>query len=451
MLSKQSQDNRYQTEITCIDQLVPQDHLLRKINETVDFSFIYDLVEDLYSKDNGRPSLDPVQLIKMPILQYLYGIRSMRQTIKEIEVNVAYRWFLGLSLHEDVPHFTTFGKNYHRRFAGTDIFDKIFQKILDMCRESNLVDESLMYIDSTPVKAHANKKKYQSAKIEKKRASYQRQLLREVNEIRVKEGKKPFDDDDDGSGCEEKEIKQSTQDPESGWFHKGEHQHNFSYSVSAACDKNGWITAYFVAPGNEHDSTTFQDVYEKLEKKPEYIGVDAGYVTPNVMKRMKRDDVQAVIPYRRPHGKKGYIKPKEFVYDEYYDCYLCPENKVLEYRTTNRKGYREYQSDARECKICPRLFECTQNKKHTKLVVRHIWKDSIEDADDFRLTPEGKEMYAGRKESIERIFGTAKEYHGFRYTNMIGKAKMVMKTALTFTCMNLKKLVRARDLGLVIG
>lgn len=91
-------------QVVCIDDLVPKDHLLRKIEKAIDWSFIYDIVEDKYSNETGRPSIDPVTLIKIPIIQYLYGIRSMRQTIKDIEVNVAYRWFLGLDLTDSVPH-----------------------------------------------------------------------------------------------------------------------------------------------------------------------------------------------------------------------------------------------------------------------------------------------------------------------------------------------------------
>ena len=86
---------RNQIQMFCIDDLVPRDHMLRKIENAIDWSFIYDLVKDRYSEDKGRPSIDPVTLIKIPMIQYLYGIRSMRQTIKEIEVNLAYRWFLG--------------------------------------------------------------------------------------------------------------------------------------------------------------------------------------------------------------------------------------------------------------------------------------------------------------------------------------------------------------------
>jgi len=99
-----------------LEELVPENHLLRMIDKAIDFNFIYDEVENLYS-DKGSPGIDPVSLFKIVFIQYLFGIRSMRQTIKEIEVNVAYMWFIGYSLTELVPHFSTFGKNYIRRIS----------------------------------------------------------------------------------------------------------------------------------------------------------------------------------------------------------------------------------------------------------------------------------------------------------------------------------------------
>lgn len=103
MMTQNADKKREQIQMFCMDDLVPQDHLLRLIDQAIDWSFIYDLVIDKYSADNGRPSMDPVMLIKIPFIQYLYGIRSMRQTVKEIEVNVAYRWFLGLEMMDKVP------------------------------------------------------------------------------------------------------------------------------------------------------------------------------------------------------------------------------------------------------------------------------------------------------------------------------------------------------------
>ena len=177
MLHEEPSKKREQISMVCIDELVPQNHLLRKIDRVIEWSFIYDLVRDMYSADTGRPSIDPVTLIKIPLIQYLYGIKSMRQTIKDIEVNVAYRWFLGLELDEKVPHFTTFGKNYTRRFQGTDLFEQIFEHILTECYRFKLVDPTEVFVDATHVKARANNKKMQK-RIAKQEAMFYEEMLR---------------------------------------------------------------------------------------------------------------------------------------------------------------------------------------------------------------------------------------------------------------------------------
>ena len=179
--------------------------------------------------------IDPVTLIKIPFIQYLYGIKSMRQTIKDIEVNVAYRWFSGLELYEAVPHFSTFGKNYTRRFKDTDIFEQIFQHILEECYRFRLVDPTEIFVDATHVKARANNKKMQKRIAHQEALFYADILRKDIDADREEHGKKPLknkDNDDDGSGgsggsddfkdytddvpLDGKEIKYSTTDPESG-------------------------------------------------------------------------------------------------------------------------------------------------------------------------------------------------------------------------------------------
>ena len=449
MMTHDSDKKREQMQMFCMDDMVPQDHLLRIIDKAIDWTFIYDLVQDKYCHNNGRPSMDPVMLIKIPFIQYLYGIKSMRQTVKEIEVNVAYRWFLGLDMTDKVPHFSTFGKNYSRRFKDTDLFEQIFSHILEECYRFKLVDPSEVFVDATHVKARANNKKMQKRIAHEEALFYEELLQKEINDDREKHNKKPLkrkDDDDDktnpsSSNSSEKTIKESTSDPESGWFRKGEHKHVFAYAVETACDKNGWILGYTVHPGNLHDSRTFIDIYDKIKN----IGIktlvaDAGYRTPAIAKLLIDDGVQPLLPYKRPMTKEGFFKKYEYVYDEYYDCYICPNDKVLEYSTTNRDGYREYKSCGTECASCPYIKQCTESKNHVKTITRHIWEPYIEICEDIRHTTGMKELYSQRKETIERIFGTAKENHGFRYTQMFGKARMEMKVGLTFACMNLKKL-----------
>lgn len=192
MLKYHDMTKRDQVTMLSLEQLVPKEHLVRKIDAAIDFKFIYELVEDLYSEDKGRPSIDPVMLFKIALIQYLFGIRSMRQTIKEIETNVAYRWFLGLGLDEDVPHYSTFGKNYSRRFEGTKIFEQIFNHILKQAIESGYVKPEEVFIDGTHVKASANKNKRIKVLIKQEGRLYAQKLEDEVNELRKIEGMKPL-------------------------------------------------------------------------------------------------------------------------------------------------------------------------------------------------------------------------------------------------------------------
>jgi len=463
MMTQNTDKKREQIQMFCMDDLVPQDHLLRLIDKAIDWSFIYELVEEKYCPDNGRPSIDPVVLIKIPLIQYLYGIRSMRQTIKEIEVNVAYKWFLGLEMYDSVPHFSTFGKNYTRRFKDTDLFEQIFSRILEDCYKWNFVDPSEVFVDSTHVKARANSKKLRKRIANEEALFYEELLKKEINQDRVSHGKKGLKPEKDHSDDDRsdppssgnsggKEIKESTTDPDSGWFHKGEHKQVFAYAVETACDKNGWILGYTVNPGNQHDSRTFKGLYDKIKDIGiETLIADSGYKTPAIAKLLLDDGIKPLFPYKSPMTKDGFFKKYEYVYDEYYDCYICPNDQVLRYSTTNRDGYREYKSVKHVCAKCPYLSQCTESKEHVKVVTRHIWEDYIEQCEDIRHTSGMSDLYKLRKETIERLFGTAKEDHGFRYTQMYGKARMEMKVGLTYACLNLKKLARMLQRRGIIG
>ena len=191
MLSKHNSIQRDQLEMIALDQLVPANHLVRKIEAAIDFSFIYDLVKDMYS-EVGRPSIDPVILVKLTFIQYTFGIRSMRKTIEEVETNMAYRWFLGYGFHDKVPHFSTFGKNYERRFKDTDLFEQIFYRILMTATEKKLISAEHVFVDSTHVKASANKRKFEKKIVRKETRAYQERLQEEINQDRENHGKKPF-------------------------------------------------------------------------------------------------------------------------------------------------------------------------------------------------------------------------------------------------------------------
>ena len=142
-----------------LDQLVPEESLYRKIDKYIDFTFIYDKVQDLYCSNNGRKSVDPVVLFKLVFIQALDGLKSMRKTCEKIKVDLEYRWFLGIPLGQDTPHYSTFSQNYIRRFAGTNIFEEIFVEIVEQAIQHGLVKGETFFTDSTHKKANANKNK----------------------------------------------------------------------------------------------------------------------------------------------------------------------------------------------------------------------------------------------------------------------------------------------------
>ena len=198
-----------------------------------------------------------------------------------------------------------------------------------------------------------------------------------------------------------------------------------------------------VTPGNVHDSVAFDTVFERLvEHYPEVqvIAADAGYKTPWICKQIFDSGRILSLPYKRPMTKKGNLPWYEYVYDEYYDCVLCPQNQILSYATTNRDGNREYKSKSYICKSCPVREHCTENQQCTKTVTRHVWHDYIERAEDVRHSDIGKKTYALRSQTIERVFADAKEKHAMRYTPYRGLPAVTAWAKLKFAAMNLKKL-----------
>ena len=138
-------------------------------------------------------------------------------------------------------------------------------------------------------------------------------------------------------------------------------------------------------------------------------------------------------------SKKGFFAPYEYVYDEYFNCVICPENQVLSYATTNREGYREFKSKGYICERCSSRQLCTEKRRYEKTVTKHIWSDYLETVEDIRHTPEYKALYERRKETIERVFADAKEKYAMRYTQYRGLTQVTNGVRLKFAAMNLKK------------
>jgi len=132
-----------------------------------------------------------------------------------------------------------------------------------------------------------------------------------------------------------------------------------------------------------------------------------------------------------------------FKYDWEYDFYICPEKHLLNWKTTTRQGYRLYFCDSKTCSACSRRKECFGESMKRKMVDRHVWQDALDRVMRFTASPQGKRIYAWRKETIERSFAEAKENHGLRFARMLGIQNMREQCFLTAAVQNMKRLVKA--------
>ena len=422
-----------QSEIlmTTMEEIVPEDSIFRKVDKYIDFTFIYDEVKDLYCDNNGRPSIDPVVLFKLVFIQALDGIKSMRQTCKKIKVDAEYRWFLGIPFGKDTPHFSTFSKNYERRFKDSDIFEKIFINIVNQAIKYKLVDGTTFYTDSTHKKANANKNKYDDEIIQniKERRKW---LEEEINEERIKYDKKPFEYKNE---IEEKHIKVSTTDKESGYYHRDNKEKGFMYlDHRTVDDKCNIIVDCYVTKGNVHDSEPFINRCEYIKNTFNFnikkYAVDSGYLTLDIKRYFILNNIFGVFGYRRYGSKESREEKRKYEYVKDLDIYYEKSTgEVLEYNgLIDRLGYKKYQ-----------------NSDKTKIVRRHIHEKWNEIFHQNRISKEGKELYQKRKEHVERSFADSKQNHGYRYAMYRGLKKNQNYTWLICAAQNMKNITIKKE------
>ena len=429
-----------------LEDLVPEDSLFRKIDTYIDFTFIYEKVKDLYCEDNGRPSVDPVVLFKLVFIQTIDGLKSMRKTCEKAKVDLEYRWFLGIPLGKDTPHYSTFSQNYIRRFKDSNIFEDIFVNIVEQAIDKGLVKGETFYTDSTHKKANANKNKFHEEvqQVVKQRKEW---LEKEINEERQKQGKKEFEFKEE---IEEKKVKVSDTDSESGYYHRDNKEKGFMYLDHRTVDsKCNIIVDCHITKGNVHDSQPFIERMEYIKDTFGFnikeVGVDSGYDTLEIKKYFKDNRIFGVIAYRRYQQGETEIRKYKFKYDKNQDCYICPETGIIIPYTgrIDRNGYK-YYSDKQNCKGCPYIEKCCKNQGY-RVIRRHIYEELNEKNRENRLSKRGKEMYKRRKETIERSFADSKNNHGYRYAMYKGIKKNQNYTWLICAAQNMKTIAIKKE------
>lgn len=446
MLKKPSADQTA-IEMVTLDQLVPKDHLLRKIDAVIDFSFIHERVAGLYCSDNGRPPLDPTLMFKALFIGYLFGIRSERQLVREIEVNVAYRWFLRLKLGDPVFDASTISQNRRRRFQDDSVPRAIFDTIVEQAVGHGLVEGRVLYTDSTHLKASANKTRFDKEMRAKSQADYFDDLDAAIDAERAAHGQKPLKPK--AHEAQVKETKVSRTDPDSGYMVREGKPKGFFYLDHRTVDgKLSIITDTYATPANVHDSIVYLSRLDHQRARFGFdvgaVGLDAGYATAGIAKGLEDRNVLGVTGYRNPMPPKpGMMRKSKFVFEVEADGYRCPQGQLLTYATTDRNGYRHYRSDPAICKTCPLLASCTSNANAIRIITRHVWAEAREKADAHRLTPWGKALYKRRKETVERSFADAKQLHGHRYARFRSLVRVSSQCLLAAAAQNIKKIAMA--------
>jgi transposase len=441
---KRSSPPQTSFELVSLEQLVPKDHLLRKIDRTIDFSFIHDRVAGLYCPDNGRPPLDPTLMFKALFIGYLFGVRSERQLVREIEVNLAYRWFLGLSLTDKVFDASTLSQNRRRRFTDTSVAQDIFDAIVEQAIRHGLVDGTVLYTDSTHLKASANKARFDKVMAEKSRADYWEALDAAVEADRADHGLAPLKAKPRTPVV--KETKVSRTDPDAGYMVREGKPKGFFYLDHRTVDgRHSIITDSFATPANVHDSIVYLARLDRQRARfgldVAAVGLDAGYATPGIARGLEARTILGVTGYRNPtKPAPGMMRKSAFRYDPAQDAYRCPEGQMLPYATTDRDGYRHYKSDPGQCRTCPLLASCTRNAKAERTIIRHVWQEARERTDAHRLTPWGKAIYKRRKETVERSFADAKQLFGHRYARYRGLLRVSWQCLMAAAAQNIKKI-----------
>jgi len=440
-----SDSRQLRQEFICIEDLVPKDHLLRQIDRHIKFGFIYEKTRGLYS-GIGRPCLDVVMLFKMMLIGYLYGIRSERELERQVQVNAAYRWFLGLGLTDRVPDHSTISQNRRRRFKDNDIFRAVFDEVVRQAIAQGLVSGEYLYSDSTHLKASANRNRKEVVEVTESPKAYLAELDKAVEEERVGHGQKPLKDKGDKES-KSRPIKRSLTDPESGYMCRERKGEGFFYLDHVTTDgKHNIVTDVYVTAGNVHDSVPYLARLDlqmaKFSLGVAGVSLDAGYNTAAICKGLAERNIFGVIPHVRGRGKGLKIQKRHFKYDKEADVYICPCGQKLRYRTTNRPGFKEYVSEANICSVCKSLSECMESQSKIRVIARHVWQEHREKIRQNILTPLGKYLRQKRRETVERCFADAKELHGLRYARFRGLKGVTEQCLMTALAMNIKKMAR---------
>ncbi len=425
-----------------LDEIVPEDHLLRYIEQVLDLGELREHLAPFYSH-TGRPSVDPELMMRMLIIGYCYGIRSERRLCEEVRLNLAYRWFCRLSLEDKVPDHSTFSKTRHGRFRESDALRYVFEQVVEHCINRGLVGGSGFAIDASVIKADANRQQALERDDDDDWPTPNRST-RPVREYlsQLDDARKPA-----------KRI--SLTDPQARWTAAPGGPAFFAYSTNYLIDVDAGIIVDVEATTalrtDEVDATkTMIDrVEERFDMKPERLIGDTAYGTAKILGWMV--DEKAIEPHvplwEKGERDDGTFSRSDFVFDPASNTYTCPGGKELkQYRRnfqTVRSGVtkantRIYRASKRDCEACPLKGRCCPNTPMRK-VPRSVHEAARDVVRRLRETAEYRQSRKDRKK-VEMLFGHLKRILKLDRLRLRGMSGAHDEFLLAATAQNLRRL-----------
>ncbi len=423
-----------------LEDVVPADHLLRRIDAVLDLDWLRRELRPFYSH-TGRPSVCPELMIRMLLIGYCYSIRWERRLCQEVELNLAYRWFCRLGLEDVVPDHSTFSVNRHGRFRESGAFRLVFENVVRRCMEAGLVGAEGFAVDASVIEADASRfQRIEGAEIDWTDAQRASRPVREY--LSALDGEQP------PTNPERAPKALSPTDPSAAWTTRGRHKVMFGYSLNYLIDNEHAVivdveaTPTRISKEVDATETMIERTEDRLDLKPNHIAADVAYGTGEMLGWLVERGIEPHIPvWDKGKREDGSLSREDFSYDKERDVYVCPQGKPL--KTTGRlHGGKTllYRSSKFDCERCPLKLRCCPNSP-----VRRIPRDVNEEARDHARALMGTEPFrqSGReRKKIETLFGDVKRNLGLTRLRLRGLTGARDEFLLTATVQNLKRLAK---------
>jgi len=427
-----------------VEDHVPADHLLRKIDRLLDLGSLRSELAALYSH-TGRPSIDPELMIRMLLVGYLYGVRSERRLIEEVHLNLAYRWFCQLGLEDSVPDRSTFSKNRHGRFADGDILRRVFEIVVARCMTANLVAGTGAAVDGSTIAADANRDRRAPPEaiqdVWAGKDAVSRPVQAYLDQLAAEDAKAPE------PGPKHKPPKAiSETDPQAAWSLK-DGPGRFSYETNYLIDDaHGIIIDVEATPARLSQEivaakTMLDRSAESFGFTPKSLAADKSYGTGPFLAWLMDLKIAPHIPVLdRKRQTDGKYTRDAFVYDSEADSFTCPQGAKLKLRSVHLDTrVKRYKPPASACRNCLHKASCTDAP--TRSLVRLMDEEAREHVRALAETDAFAASRAKRKK-VEMLFAHLKRNFGFRRLRLRGIKGAAEEFLLAATAQNLKRLAK---------